>query len=96
MLGTRYHISSFKMTKKRKQDQVGYKFKGKSGVKKARYKGRPAIPRALQGFVRTGGFYGTSATELKFKDVSVEQAPLAQNGAILEDSIFARYSAHSS
>jgi hypothetical protein len=52
-------------------------------------KGRShAIPAALRGYVRTAGYYkgGSAGNELKFHDLDINDAGIAQGGTIAEDS----------
>lgn len=70
-----------------RQTQIGrfYKHKTRLKARKRSLYGGMNIPTPLRGFVRTGGYYG-QPLELKFHDVDLDDAVVA-NSATITDSI---------
>lgn len=63
-----------------KRKSAGYNFQKQGGRKKAK------ISPAQRGFVRTGGYYGGGAGELKFLDIDIDDAAVSAAGTIIEDA----------
>lgn len=64
-------------------------YAGVAAAKRRKYKARKALPRGGAGYLRVGGYYGRfsgTRAELKFHDLDIDDAVIAQNGNITEDS----------